>query len=387
MNAIIMLLSLLIQLPSPPQGVDNPPGTAYSVPPTGTVLRAGPGADFPGVLTLDGATVVRIGAPRGTYREVFVAQGFDVYMHGDYMKVSLADATATVTGDHVNMRLRPSTDGLMPVNTLGAGTGPLVFLGRSGDWVHVLAPLAVPLYAPADTLPASEAGDAAPHWRTLYARREQQRVAGLEGLRATDPEWQAQARVSEDVNELARVDVAGLDAAAISARRARLDELQKQATWDDTRANIDQLRLELEAHALKPSAAATHVASATPAAAPAQVLPEAAQRNVEALKQTEGLDVTLLTRESKTLALGWKYSGRGDAVTRKGSVHREGIDSAPVFTLHSTDGEILKLTAPHEVATLEALVGRQVELSGRRLFLTPVNGPVLVIDKVVSYTP
>ena len=49
--------------------------------------------------------------------------------------------------------------------------------------------------------------------------------------------------------------------------------------------------------------------------------------------------------------------------------------------------EILKLTAPAEVATLQALVGRQAELDGRKLYLATVTGPVLVVDKVLSYKP
>jgi len=102
-----------------------------------------------------------------------------------------------------------------------------------------------------------------------------------------------------------------------------------------------------------------------------------------------GDSVTVATQktESHLLALGFRFRGKGDSVSRSGSVHKEGVEGAPVYTLHGKDGEILKLTAAPEVATLEALVGKVVELDGRRLFLTTVEGPVLVIDKVVSYRP
>ncbi len=371
MNAMIVLLSLFVQLPAALQVAETLPGSAYSIPAQGTVLRAGPGADFPGVLTLDGETVVRLGGLRGTFREIYVPHGFDVYMHGDYVRVSPGDATVVVSGDHVNMRLRPSTDGLMPVATVGAGTGPLVYLGRSGDWVHVLAPLAVPLFAPDETVAATDRADAADVWRALHARREQQRLASVEGARATDPEWQRESQLHQQVEDLAAVDLSQVDEVGRKARRVRLDELSAQTEWPETRALIERLRQDLD------KAEGQRETSQR----------ETTERAVETLQKQETLDVTVLQRESKTLALGWRYTGRGDAVVRRGSVHREGLDGAPVYTLHSTDGEILKLTAAREVATLEALVGKQVEFNGRRLFLSPVNGPVLVVDRVVSYHP
>ena len=102
--------------------------------------------------------------------------------------------------------------------------------------------------------------------------------------------------------------------------------------------------------------------------------------------QVEALSARLDGLEGlEGLTASGEFAGRGDSVMRKGSVHREGGQDTPVYTLHSTDGEILKLTAPIEVATLAALAGKHVELNGRRLFLTTVSGPVLVIDEVVSY--
>ncbi|HTE07050.1 MAG TPA: hypothetical protein VK824_12730, partial [Planctomycetota bacterium] len=115
MNAITLLCSLLLQLTPAPAVAANLPGTTFAQPPAGTVLRAGAGADFPGAITLDGKTVVRVGELHGTYREVFVPQGFPVYMHTDYLVLSPADATATVKGDRVNMRLLPSAEGLLPI--------------------------------------------------------------------------------------------------------------------------------------------------------------------------------------------------------------------------------------------------------------------------------
>jgi hypothetical protein len=63
-------------------------------------------------------------------------------------------------------------------------------------------------------------------------------------------------------------------------------------------------------------------------------------------------------------------------------VQADGPASAPVYTLRSPDGEVLKLTAPADVAKLPELAGQRVQLDGRRLFLAMIDGPVLVIDRV-----
>ncbi|MBM3986285.1 MAG: hypothetical protein FJ296_11480, partial [Planctomycetes bacterium] len=146
-----LILSVVLACLSPAAAGDLP-GSAWAVPAAGTVLRAGPGVDFPGVVTLDGEAVVRLGEARGASREVFVPQGFAIYMHADYVSVNRASATVTVTGNRVNMRLLPSTEGLLPLGQLLEGTGPLVLLEQAGDWVRVLAPVGTPLYAPAEPL-------------------------------------------------------------------------------------------------------------------------------------------------------------------------------------------------------------------------------------------
>jgi hypothetical protein len=376
MNAMNLLLSVLLQLLPAVQVTDGPPGTAFAKPAAGTVLRAGPGADFPGAFTLDGSTVVRVGELRGTYRQVFVPQGFGVYMHTDYLDLSPADATLMVRGDRVNMRLLPSSEGLLPIAQCAAGTGPLVLLGQEHEWVRVLAPLATPLFAPDELLPAATDAAAAETWAMLHAQREQQRQAAMAGWRATDKEYQREAALLDEVEHLADTDLASLDASARSARRARLGELWAAAKWDRTRSIIGDLRGDLDA--------AEKLADAGSRATD-QVRDQA--RSQPAPAATDTPELATLKKESRMLALGFRFRGKGDAVTRSGSVHKEGVDGAPVYTLHGKDGEILKLTAPSEVATLEALVGKQVELGGRRLFLTTVDGPVLVVDKVVSYRP
>src|SRR5262245_43185316 len=100
MKTMILSFVFLSQLlPSAAAQVDSLAGTAYALPAKGVALRSDAGQDFQQVFSLDGQTVVRIGAMKGTFREVFVPQGFPVYMHRDYLHLDPSDGTATVTGD------------------------------------------------------------------------------------------------------------------------------------------------------------------------------------------------------------------------------------------------------------------------------------------------
>lgn len=365
-NSSLILTAVLGLLSSARAG--DLPGTAFALPPAGTVLRAGPGVDFPGVMTLDGTAVVRIGEARGTYREVFVPQGFAVYMHSDYVSVARATASVTVTGDRVNMRLLPSTEGLLPIGQLAEGTGPLLFLEQNGQWVRVLAPLATPLFAPDEALKASDDPLLATRWGEAFGTRESRRGAGMDAWRSTDPGWQRESALLERAEHLADMDVTRLDEAALLERRAEIARLRGQAGWAETQTALTRLDQDID-QVLSLRASAARAAEQIKGQ-PVPMAPEASVR-----------------RESKMLSLGFRYLGRGETVRRSGSVHKEGLDDAPVYTLHTTEGEILKLTAPTDVATLAALVGRRVELDGRKLYLATVSGPVLVIDRIVSYRP
>jgi hypothetical protein len=157
------------------------------------------------------------------------------------------------------------------------------------------------------------------------------------------------------------VDVTKLTPAELAERRKQLDKLAGEAKWAQTQAAIESLRREVDsAHALRSSADA-----ATAKVEQAQSVPDALQR-----------------RESRLLLLGFRYKGKGAPVTREGVVQADGPAAAPVYTLKAADGEVLKLTAPAEVAKLADLTGKRVQIDGRRLFLALVDGPVLVIDRL-----
>jgi hypothetical protein len=365
MKTMILAFVFLSQLlPNVAAQVDSLPGSAYSIPAKGVALHTDAGQDFPQVFSLDGQTVVRIGAVKGIYREVFVPQGFAVYMHRDYLQVDSSDGTATVTGDRVNMRLLPSTDGLPPVGQLSRPTGPLVVLEQAGDWVRILAPVQVPLYALDTEVPATTDGSAAGRWTALYAARDSRRASTADTLHQADPEWQREQELLGRVEALAQVDVTTLPPSALVERRAQLDEIASQARWTQTHSAIESLRREIDSvHALRVAAdaSATKVAHA-------QVGPTAPD--------------DLTRKESRLLLLGFRYKGKGLPVTREGVIQADGPAAAPVYTLRGSDGELLKLTAPVEVAKLAELAGKRVTLDGRRLFLGPVDGPVLVIDRV-----
>lgn len=363
MNTMILSLALVSQLLSQPlvAQVESSPGNAYSIPAKGVALHSDAGQDFPQVFSLDGQSVVRIGAVKGVYRELYVPQGFAIYMHRDYLQLNEPEGTATVTGDRVNMRLLPSTEGLPTVGQLGRGTGPLVVLEQAGEWVRVLAPVQVPLYALDAEAPTTTDDAAADRWRALYASREARRQAAVETWRHADPEWQRESGLLDRVEALAQVDVATLAPAALAERRAQLDQIGSEARWTQTQAAIESLRREIDSvHALRASAN-----EATAKVEQAQTGPDA-----------------LLRRESHLLLAGFRYKGKGAPVTREGLVQADGPAAAPVYTLRGPDGEVLKLTAPAEVAKLADLAGKRVQIDGRRLFLTLIDGPVLVIDRV-----
>lgn len=365
MNAMILLLALSVQPSFLVQDVVAPrPGTAFALPANGTILRTDAGGDFPSPLSLDGRTVVRLGSERGTFREVFLAQGFEVYMHSDFLDLTPSEAQAVVRGDRVNMRLLPSAEGLMPIGQLGAGTGPLVVTGRNGDWVRLIAPIEVPLYALGTDVQAAEGDAHAEAWSALYAQREQRRLREREAWRHQDPTWQQETKTHERLEALGAQSVDALDAAALLARRAELQGIATDAAWPESRELAQRLLAgQDEAVALRATAAAA----------------------TEQVKQRQAIDEAVLRREARTLALGLRFTGRGEPAQVHGSVHREGLEDAPYYTVHGRKGELLKLTAPPGVATFEALVGREVTLDGRRLFLFTVDGPVLVVEKVVVH--
>ena len=368
MKTMILSFVFLSQLlPNGAAQVDSMPGSAYSIPAKGVALHSDAGQDFPQVFSLDGQTVVRIGAVKGIYREVFVPQGFAVYMHRDYLQVDPSDGTATVTGDRVNMRLLPSTDGLLPIGQLSRPTGPLVVLEQAGDWVRILAPVQVPLYALDTEVPATGDGNAAERWKALYAARDSRRAGTADAVRKADPEWLKEQELLGRVEALAQVDITTLTPKALAQRRAELDEIAGETHWTQTHSAIESLRREIDSvHALRVAAdgSASKVAQA----------------------QTGPIGSTapdeLMRRESRLLLLGFRYKGKGLPVTREGVINADGPAAAPVYTIRGSDGELLKLTAPTEVAKLAELTGKRVTLDGRRLFLGPVEGPVLVIDRV-----
>ena len=368
MKTMILSFVFLSQLlPNVTAQVDSLPGSAYSVPAKGVALHTDANQDFPQVMSLDGQTVVRIGASKGIFREVFVPQGFAVYMHRDYLQLDPSDGTATVTGDRVNMRLLPSTDGLLPVGQLSRPTGPLVVLEQAGDWVRVLAPVQVPLYALDTEVPATTDSGAAERWKALYAARDSRRASTAAAVRKADPESEREQELLGRVEALAQVDATTLPPSALAERRAQLDEIAGQARWTQTHSAIESLRREIDSvHALRVAAdgSASKVAASKPGS-PATTTPD-----------------ELMRRESRLLLLGFRYKGKGLPVTREGVIQADGPAAAPVYTLRGSDGELLKLTAPAEVAKLAELAGKHVTLDGRRLFLGPVDGPVLVVDRV-----
>jgi hypothetical protein len=229
--------------------------------------------------------------------------------------------------------------------------------------VRLLAPLDVGLFAKAQSVQPTSVEDAPASWTLKLATREERRLALRENWRRADPAWARESALLARAEALAadRVDLA--DRAALDQRQAAVANLLDEARWPETRELLVDMRLEVDR---------------------ALVLLDTAVEKTAEVRQQQVEDSTSWERESRTLALGLRFAGRGEQVDRQGTVRQAGLPEAPIYTLTTTDGLLLKLTAAPDVATLPALVGKRVTLRGRQLHLMTVDGPVLIIDKVVA---
>ncbi len=358
MNALVLILASFLGQPA-----DELPGTAFAQPAADIVLRSGPGENYPGLLTLDGRTVVRLGEARGAYREVFVAAGFPVYVHRSYVQLSPQDAQVTVLGQRVNARYVPSTVGNLPVGQLGSQDGALLLLDEERDWVRVSAPVGLPLFLPESDLPTEPFGGDESTWWAERTRREAGRIARADSWRAGNTEWQTQQRVIQELEQLAASDLTRLSDDQLAQRGFALDRLAGEAQVPATREASRRLRAELDRYV---------------------VLRERVSQQLSELRDATVADESL-AREARVLGLGLRFNRHGDAVTHKGRVGTiEAGDDAVVYTLTTTDGQVLKLMAAADVTDLASLVGkREVTLTGRQLNLNSVQGPVLVVHRVL----
>jgi len=343
------------------------PGDHFARPRAGTTLRAGPGPNFLGVLGVDETTVLRVGEPQGSQRRVYVAQGYPVYFHRDFVRVSEDDREVWVEGERVNARLLPTTVGNLPVGQVGPG-GPFVLLDEEGDWLRVLAPLGLPLYAdPEQLIQVDDVGSAALRFGELSETRLVRQRDEVLAWRARHPEWLAQDKLLNDLLSLAEQDFSTLSTSDIAARRAQLAEFSGRVTWEESRSVISDLRGRLD-----------QVAEVR-----AKV-----ERSLDEVRRQERIEAQSIARESRVLDLGLRYQGRGEQVSRRGRLVRHlGEGGASVYALALDDGSRVKLTAAPDVADLTRWVDRRVEVDGRQLFLAAVSGPVVVVDTLRPSLP
>lgn len=360
MQALLLLLALVAQTTAPL------PADAYAQPSDDLVLRSGPSDSHPGVITIPGGTVLRVPlGDTGAYQRVHLARGFPIYLHGDYVDVDEEQQTALVLGRRVNARLLPTTAGLLPVGRVGAEAGPLVLLGREGDWVRVLAPVELALFAPRTALTMVSGSNAAGLWERAWQARDGERMARVAHALATDPSWLSRHDAALELRFESRVDVASLNDAQLSFRARELADLGRRLGGAEAdRGRWQQLVDGVEGEQQRRLDALVSQAAA-----------RAAQRVEE-----QNLEL-----EAQALALGLSYHGQGQALRIEGAVsrltspHSEGV----VFAI--SDGVLdFKLSAPAGVAELARLEGRTVILEGRSLQLMNVEGPVLIIDRVVD---
>jgi hypothetical protein len=360
--AMVTLLLLVLTVVSASPVAEGPPGAAWAQAPEGMVLHAGPGVHQAGVLTLAQPTVVRTGETSGEFVEVFLADGFPVYLHGQFVEVDEANRRARLLADRVNLRLLPATMGLPPLGQLSQGE-ELQLLDTERGWVRVLAPAHVSLWARAAELEPVAASVAAARWEQGVLSREVARQRAVAAFRATDPGWVAASRREEEAERLAAVDLGTLDAQGLSAHAVAVEDLLGQQLRAPTRERLQQVSSAIVLEQGRRQAAAATAA-------------EQAREDARAAAN--------LVKEARALDMGLRFEGRGEALTLEGIVTRRASSEheAVVYSIRDATGRTYKLSAAKEIAELPPLLGKKVVLEGRRIDLVNVDGPVLVVDKV-----
>jgi len=341
----------------------------YARPADGTVLRVGPGDGFAGVLEVGADSVLRLGEVRGAYRQVFVAEGFPIYLHEDYVEVDETQARVAVAGDRVNARALPTTVGNDPVGHVGSEHDDLVLLGREGRWVRVVAPEDLPLHVPQDALLTTDVAAGEVLWERALEVRAARRAWMLAAFQANDPTWRQETAWREEVAWLGRQPLATAPEAELAQRRERLRRIGADTSWAPTRDTVEAALAALD-HQLEQRAATSAPVALLPATPPEP----SAQAALPDPRE----------REARFLGLGLLFQGRGVAIQRTGTVVQEAVGpDAALYVLQTYDGARYKLTAPINRPRLADLVGKRVELVGRELELASVSGPVLVVDRIV----
>ncbi len=370
MTALTMMLLLVLPVAGVAAPVSDLPGEAFAIPAGPVVLRSGPSANHPGVLTLDDKDVVRVASSDGTsgsgYTRVFVPQGFPVYLHGDYVHVDREQQVVTVSGSRLNVRLLPATVGLLPLGQLTDDVQRLQLLDEEEDWVRVLAPVGLALYAPADQLPEAPASVASGRWTEAFGTRELRRAAAVAAHVATDPARLRDRRYEERIAVLRATVLTDLSDTQLSSRETTLSDLAREVGRPDLADAVQRMREAVLSERQRRQAALANLAE------------QERERAREAAN---------LVREANALDYGLRFLGKGDALTVQGLVSRRVSQDgeATVYSIQEgAAGRLYKLSAAKEIANLETLVGKRVELAGRSLALVNVDGPVLIVDEVVK---
>ena len=361
---IALILTLQLALP-----FQDLPGDAFARPLAPIVLRSGSSSNHPGALMLDEGAIVRIseaaGSNRASYVKVYVPQGYPVYVHSDFSQVDRSLRKVVVEGTRLNMRLLPATVGLIPVGQLDEGAHELQLLDEEGGWVRVLAPANLPLHARRDEFEVVSSSLAAVDWEQQAMTREQRRRREIEAFNATDPVRIRERELEVRLSNLSATALSDQSDLALESRSVALEALAAEASRRDLAAAVENLQRELSSEVSR-----RKVALAT--------LTEIERQRVR--------DATALVREARSLDFGLRFLGKGDPMKFEGLVMRQTSEDkeATVYSIQGPAGRTFKLSASKDVADLRKLFGKRVILKGRSLSLVNVQGPVFIVDSVVS---
>ncbi len=345
------------------------PGASFAEATAAVVLHAGPSVNHAGTLSLSVGAVVRMGSPSSgssEYVPVYIASGFPVYVHGDFVQVDKARRVVSVEGSRLNLRLLPATVGLPPVGQLGEGPHELQLLDIEGEWVRVLAPVSLPLYARNKNLEVRTPAQASERWFAELGSREGRRQTQIAAFEATDPTRLRDRRLEQRVQQMAEATLDTLNVGQLQDRDRQLDQLVREVRAVDRHdlvAEVSELQRQVTAEGVRRKAAV------------------AAMLEAERVRAREAAN---LVREARALDFGLRFLGKGEARTVHGLVTRASSpdSESAVYSIEAKDGRLYKLSAAKDIADLKVLIGKRVELEGRSLTLVNVEGPVLIVDSV-----
>ena len=171
---------------------DAPQGYVQAAARGATVRNLGDLSGHP-ILRVEPGGVLAVYGKRGDWLQVEAPGGFEVWVYGKYVSATRSPGVLQVSGNHVNMRPKPSSDvDSFPLpKPLFAGDR-VKFLGRADasaawdeDWIRIASPAGVRAWVPAVETEAVDSTQGARTWSQAAAAARALPPADADGERSS----------------------------------------------------------------------------------------------------------------------------------------------------------------------------------------------------------